>query len=130
MKGIKVEMFALCQGAHNMNGHLTIVNTMDEFTVSSFPVRISFGLAVKLYIRENVEGDKLLAITIVNKNNKQQKFPVIQTNLHIERRDRASHINIALNLQNVLFEAAGLYDIHLELEGKRFDDFAFEVIQK
>lgn len=73
---------------------------------------------------------RLLAITIVNKSNKQQKFPVIQTNLHIERRDRASHINIALNLQNVLFEAAGLYDIHLELEGKRFDDFAFEVIQK
>lgn len=130
MKEVKVEMFALCQGAHNMNGHLTIVNTMDEFTMSSLPARISFGLAVKLYIRENVEGDKSLVITVINKKDKSQKFPVIQTNLHIERMDKASHINIALNLQNVLFETAGLYDIHLELDGKRFDDFAFEVIQK
>jgi len=130
MKEVKVEMFALCQGAHNMNGHLTIVNTMDEFIVSSLPTRISFGLAVKLYIRENVEGDKPLTITILNKKDKQQKFPVIQTNLHIERMHKASHINIALNLQNVLFEAAGLYDIHMELDGERFDDFAFEVIQK
>lgn len=129
MKDIKVEMFALCQGAHNMNGHLTIVNTIDEFTVSSLPARISFGLAIKLYIRENVEGDKPLLITIVNKKDKLQKFPTIQTNLHIERMDKASHINIALNLQNVLFEEAGLYDIHMELDGNRFDDFAFEVIQ-
>lgn len=130
MKEVKVEMFALCQGAHNMNGHLTIVNTIDEFTVFSLPARISFGLAIKLYIRENVEGDKPLLITIVNKENKEQKFPVIQTNLHIERMNKASHINIAINLQNVLFETIGLYDIHMELEGKRLDDFAFEVIQK
>lgn len=130
MKEVKVEMFALCQGAHNMNGHLTIVNTIDELIVSSLPARISFGVAIKLYIRENVEGNKPLVITIVNKKNKQQKFPVIQTNLHIERMDKASHINIAINLQNVLFETTGLYDIHMELEGNRFDDFAFEVIQK
>lgn len=128
MKDFKVEMFALCQGAHNLDGHLTIVNTMDEFYVPSLPLRITFGLAVKLYIQSHVEGDKSLSISIIDKTTGNNILPSITTNLHIERLDKASHINIALNLQNVLFEKEGLYDIHLELDGTRLDDFAFEVI--
>lgn len=129
-KDIKVEMFALCQGAHTLDGHLTIVNTMDDFYVPSVPERITFGLAIKLYIRACVEGDKLLSISIVDKTNRDHTLPVVKTNFHIERTDRASHLNIALNLHNVLFEKYGTYDIHLELDGNRLDDFAFEVIQK
>ncbi len=130
MKDIKVEMFALCQGAHNLDGHLTIVNTMDEFFVSSLPIRITFGLAIKLYIQAFVEGDKLLSITIIDKSKDKSILPAITTNLHIDRLEKASHINIALNLQNVLFEKEGIYDIHLELDGIRLDDFAFEIINK
>lgn len=130
MKDIKVEMFALCQGAHNLDGHLTIVNTMDDFYVSSLPVRITFGLAIKLYIKAGVEGDKKMSISIVDKSSGDKILPVVNTNLHIERLNKASHINIALNLQNVLFEKEGVYDIHLELDGNRLDDFAFEIIRK
>ena len=130
MKDIKVEMFALCQGAHNWNGHLTIVNTMDEFRVPLFPVRITFGLAIKLYIKANVEGDKLLKISLIDKIDKTHILHDIPTNLHINKMEKASHINIALNLQNVLFEKAGTYDIHLELDNERLDDFAFEVVQQ
>lgn len=130
MKEIKVELFALCQGAHNYEGHLTIVNTQDEFIVPLFPVRLSFGLAIKLYINANVSGDKILKIFIINKNNQIKIHPIIPINLHIEKMDKASHINIAINLQNVLFEEPGLYDIHMELDDKRLDDFAFEVIIK
>ena len=130
MKDIKVEMFALCQGAHTLDGHLTIVNTMDDFYVSSLPIRITFGLAIKLYVQALVEGHKSLNISFVDKTNEKQILPVIKTNLHIERLDRASHINIALNLQNVLFEKDGTYDVHLELDSERLDDFAFNVIQK
>lgn len=113
-----------------MDGHLTIVNTMDDFVVPSVPIRITFGLAIKLYIKAFVEGDKLLNISIIDKSDQNHTLPVIKTNLHIEQLDRASHINIALNLQNVLFEKDGTYDIHLELDGKRLDDFAFNVILK
>lgn len=123
-------MFALCQGAHNMDGHLTIVNTMDDFYPPELPVRVTFGLAIKLYIHAFVEGDKSLSISIIEKSTGESILPAITTNLHIERLDKASHINIALNLQNVLFEKEGLYDIHLELDGKRLDDFAFEIICK
>lgn len=130
MKDYKVELFTLCQGAYNMEGHLTIVNTIDEFVVPQLPVRLSFGLALKLYIRPNVEGEKHLLISIINKKNDTNlKFPQIPFNLQIEKKETASHINIALNLQNVLFETSGVYDVHLEIDGKRFDDFAFEIIQ-
>ncbi len=130
MKDIKVELFALCQGAHNLDGHLSIVNTMDEFHVQKFPVRISFGVAIKLYIQANVEGDRLLSITIVDKATGKNILPPIESNLLIERLTKASHVNIALNLQNVLFEKSGFYDLHLELNGERLDDFAFEVTEK
>ncbi len=130
MKEIKVEMFALCQGAHNLDGHLTIVNTMDDFYVTGLPVRITFGVAIKLYIQAGVEGEKLLNISIIEKSTGENILPPISTNLRIERLDKASHINIALNLQNVLYERFGTYDVHLELDGGRLDDFAFEIIKK
>ena len=130
MKEIKVELFTLCQGAHNMNGNLTIVNTIDNIIVPSFPTRITFGLALKLYIQPEVEGNKLLLVSIVDKYKTDLKFPGIPCNLHVDKMSKPSHINIALNLQNVLFERAGHYNVHLEINGERLDDFEFEVIQK
>ena len=56
--------------------------------------------------------------------------PPIPASLHVESLDKASHIAIALNLQNVLFEKPGAYDVHLELDGKRLDNYAFEIEQQ
>lgn len=125
---MKVELYALCQGAYNNNGQLTIVNTVDNFGVPSFPARISFGLALKLYIRPEEEGDKTLAISILNEKG-TSIIPPFPTNLHIERLNKASHLALALNLQNVLFEDPGEYIVHLELDGQRLDNFAFEIRQ-
>lgn len=128
-KDIKIELFALCQGAHNWDGHLTIVNTLDEFIVHSLPARVTFGLAIKLFIYPNVSGDKKLKLSIIQKSSGKKILDDIPIDLHIESSDKPSHINIALNLQNVLFEESGAFDIHLELDDKRLDDFAFEVIK-
>ena len=125
---MKVELYALCQGAFNNKGQLTIVNTIDNFGVSSFPARISFGLAMKFYILPNEEGEKTLSISIQNMEGKSI-IPPIPTKLLIQRLDKASHLALALNLQNVLFEASGQYVVHLELDGSRLDNFAFEVNQ-
>lgn len=125
---MKVELFALCQGAFNNNGQLTIVNTFDNFGIEAFPARISFGLALKFYILPYEEGDKTLSISILNEQ-KESIIPAIPTNLHIERFEKASHMGLAINLQNVLFEKPGEYNVHLELNGTRLDDFAFEIIQ-
>lgn len=125
---MKVELYALCQGAYNNNGQLTIVNTVDNFGVSAFPARISFGLALKFYILPEEEGEKTLSISILNREGKSI-IPPIPTKLYIERFEKASHVALALNLQNVLFETPGLYIVHIELDGSRLDNFAFEVKQ-
>lgn len=129
MKDLKVDLFSLCQGAHELGGHITIVNTIDEFNVRFLPVRISFGLALKIYIKPHTEGEYHLQISIINHEDGKEIFPPIPSILKIEKKEKASHINIAINLQNVLFEKEGTYDIHLELDGKRFDNFAFDVIK-
>ena len=126
---MKVELYALCQGAFNSNGQLTIVNTIDNFVVPSFPARVSFGLALKLYILPKEEGEKTLTISILDKEN-NSIIPPIPASLHVDSYDKASHIAIALNLQNVLFEKPGAYDVHLELDGKRLDNYAFEIEQQ
>ena len=126
---MKVELYALCQGAFNSNGQLTIVNTIDNFVVPTFPARVSFGLALKLYILPEEEGEKTLTISILDKENKSIITP-IAANLHVERLGKSSHIAIALNLQNVLFEKPGAYDVHLELDSERLDNFAFEIEQR
>lgn len=126
---MKVELYALCQGAFNSNGQLTIVNTIDNFVVPTFPARVSFGLALKLYILPEEEGEKTLTISILDKGNKSIITPIVAS-LHVERLGKASHIAIALNLQNVLFEKPGSYDVHLELDGNRLDNYAFEIEQR
>lgn len=125
---MKLELFALCQGAFNNNGQLTIVSTLDSFKVRSFPARISFGLALKFYIRPDEYGERLMSISILNDKG-ISIIPPIPAKFQIERLAKASHIALAINLQNVLFEAPGEYCVHLELDGSRFDHFAFEVIE-
>lgn len=125
---MKVELYALCQGAHNNNGQLTIVNMIDIFEAPSFPARVSFGLALKFYILPEEEGDKTLSISILDKEGKSI-IPPIPARLHLDRYENASHIALALNLQNVLFEKPGQYDVHLELDGTRLNNYAFEIKQ-
>ena len=127
---MKVELFALCQGAFNNNGQLTIVNTVDNFSVSNLPTRLSFGLALKFYLEPHEEsGDKMLEISVVRKKDKQICVPPMQIPVQISDMEKASHISIAMNLQNVLFEKEDTYDVHMVLNGNRLDDFAFEVLK-
>lgn len=129
MKKIKVELFTICQGVHDLYGHLTIVNTIDNFVVKNLPKRLSFGIALKLYIRPQTEGEHHLKISIIHHTDGKEIVAPIPSILKIEKKDKASHINMALNLQNVIFETEGTYDIHLELDGEKLDNFAFDVIK-
>lgn len=123
---MKVELYALCQGAFAKDGQLTIVNTIDNFGVSSLPARVSFGLALKFYVLPEEEGDKTLAISIVRKRDGSELLS-IPVQFQIERTEKASHLALSINLQNVLFEEEGAYDTHLELDGERLDNYVFDI---
>ena len=127
IKPIKVDLFAICEGAYNHAGHLTFVSTHDDFIVPNLPKRLSFGLAFKFYIQPEVEGMRHLTITIQDDQHVDIIEPCISANLDIAKMDHPSHIAMAINLQNVLFTKFGRYDVHLEIDGNRLDNFAFEV---
>ena len=124
---IKVDLFAICEGAYNHSGHLTIVSTHDDFIVSAVPTRVSFGLAFKFFIKPDVEGTKKLTISIQDDQGADVIEPCISANLEIVKMNHPSHIAMAINLQNVLFTKFGQYDVHLEIDGVKLDNFAFEV---
>ena len=126
-KPIKVELFGLCEGAFDHNGHLTIVNTHDDFVLKSLPARVSFGLAFKFYIQPQVEGEKILTIAILDSDGADVISPRLSAKFQLSKYEYASHIAMAINLQNVLFTKSGKYDVHLEIDGHKLDNFAFEV---
>ena len=53
--------------------------------------------------------------------------PRISAKFKLTKQDNASHIAMAINLQNVLFTKVGKYDVHLEIDNEKLDNFAFEV---
>ncbi len=128
-KPIKVELFALCEGAFNHAGNLTIVNTIDDFIVKNLPDRISFGLAFKFFVQPHVQGEKELSVSIKDSAGNDIIAPIIKARMCIADSEKESHIALAINMQNVLFFNAGKHYVHLGIDGERFDDFSFEVIK-
>lgn len=126
-KPIKVELFALCEGAFDNEGHLTIVNTHDHFLLRELPGCVSFGLAFKFYIQPQIEGDKTLTIAIIDADGHDVISPKLSAKFKLSKQNNASHIAMAINLQNVLFTKVGKYDVHLEIDNEKLDNFAFEV---
>lgn len=124
---MKVELFTICNGAFNSNGHLTIVNTCDRLSVPSLPYRVSFGIALKFYAVPGEAVQKELSVSVLDPENNKVFEPEFVTPIGINGGALANHFAVALNLQNVLFTKPGTHNVHLQLDGERFDDFAFEV---
>lgn len=129
VKPIKVELFALCEGAFNNAGHLTIVHTIDNFVAKKIPARFTFGLAFKFFVQPEVEGEKELSVAIKDSEGQDVIAPIVKARMCIAKSDKESHIALAVNMQNVLFLSEGKHCVHLEIDGERFDDFSFEVIK-
>lgn len=124
---MKVELFTICEGAFNHRGHLTIINTKDRLSASALPCRISFGIALKFYADPGEVVHKKLAVSVLAPDRSKVFDPEFTTPVDIEGTELASHFAVAINLQNVLFAKFGTHNVHLELDGERFDDFSFEV---
>ena len=130
IKPIKVELFALCDGAFNNAGRLTIVNTMDDLVSKTFPARFTFGLAFKFFVQPEVEGEKELSIAIEDEDGNNIIAPIIKARMCLAKSEKESHIVLAINMQNVLFFKEGKHFVRLQIDGERFDDFSFEVIKQ
>ena len=123
---MKTDIFALCEGAFNKNGSLTLVNTFDNIDASKLPWRTTVGLALKLSVTSEDAGDKKMIIQFKDENG-VEILPSIPINLKILDKED-SHLVIALNLQNIVFTNAGHFCVTVLIDEKEYDTLPFNVI--
>ena len=124
---MKLELFAICEGAYNHNGQLTIVNTLDCIEAPEFPCRVSFGVAIKLGLQGVGAGHSEMTISMVNSSGEKVFDPVFSTPLEIAENNPADCMAMAVNFQNVLFTKAGDYHVRLEINGDKIGEHTLRV---
>lgn len=124
-----VELFALCDGAYNYNGKLTIVGTLSDIEVSSFPTKVNMGIAIKIKLEpEETIGDNL---AVWFYDSEDSKLPA-DVNFALEAKSikRVSYISVAANVQGLPVEKDGGYKAKLTADGKIWAEYTFTVEQK
>lgn len=105
---MKLGLLALCEGAFNHNGHLTIVNTLDFFNVQDFPYKVSqLGLAVKIHLTPEDAGEhqfKILCQDPLQKNIVEIETPKLNNDIQED-----GVFCITTNLNGFLFAQPGDY---------------------
>lgn len=123
---MKTDIFTLCEGAFNKNGSLTLVNIFDNIDALKFPWTTSFGLALKLSVTPEDGGDKKMVIQFKDEAG-TEILPGIPINLKITDTED-SHLAIALNLQNIVFQKAGKYCVAVSIDEELYYTLPFNVI--
>lgn len=123
---MKLELFAICEGAFNNNGRLTIVNTYDYVNVAEFPVKLSIGVAIKLRFSKEEYGEKTFVLNIVNRE-KNQTFAKMEAKTIVPQANEEVILNLASNVQNFAFQEPGMYDFNLTYEGNEIGSTSIHI---
>lgn len=126
---MKVELLALCDGAFNYNGKLTIVGALSDYNASTVPTKINIGLALKIRLdaNENIEG----GLKIVFYNPDETVIPVdINVDLTTKTTPEMSYISLAADIQGVPITQYGCHHVKVYLMDECLSDYSFKVIEK
>lgn len=124
-----VELFALCDGAYNYNGKLTIVGTLSDMEVASFPTKINIGIAIKIKLDPGETIGDDLAIRFYD--SEESKLPAdVNVVLDVRPMKGVSYISVAANVQGLPVEKNGGYKAKLIADEKIEAEYTFKVEQK
>lgn len=113
---MKLDIFAICEGAFNSNSRLTVVNVYDYINVVSFPVKVSLGVAIKITFRPDEAGDKNILLSIINRE-KNQEIAKMEAQTKVPHDKDDVILNLASNVQGFSFPEPGKYDFKMYLDG-------------
>jgi len=113
---MKVELFTLCDGAYNYNGKLTIVGTVDTFTVSSLPKPINFGIAIRILLDPKDEGLHNLRISFRNPDGTVHPGE-LNVNFEAKQASESYHISLAAKVTELPFQSEGVHKAIVSLDG-------------
>lgn len=114
---MKVELFTLCDGAYNYNGKLTIVGTMDTFTVSALPASVGFGIAIKVLLLPEDAGSHVLKVSFVNPDGSNHPGE-LNVNFDAKPSVEPFHISLAANINGLPFHQDGIHKVIVSLDDK------------
>lgn len=112
---MKVELFTLCDGAYNYNGKLTIVGTMDTFTVNSLPVSVGFGIAIRVLLLPEDEGSHILKVSFINPDGSNHPGE-LNVNFDAKSSVEPFHISLAANVNGLPFHQEGVHKVVISLD--------------
>ena len=114
---MEIDIFALCDGAYNYNGKLTLVGTYDQIVLNSVPQSFRSSLAVKIkFLPEDISEDSVLTVCYLDKQDTligDYKINIPKPPADAQHLSAALAINKDLNLSDV-----GVLKIQLVLNKK------------
>ncbi|MDO4947357.1 MAG: hypothetical protein Q4E52_07240 [Fibrobacter sp.] len=123
---MKLELFALCDGAFNYNGKLTIVGATDGYNVPDLPCCIDLNFAIKIYVEAHDRINKLLRIKIKDPEGKPLPATV-DCKIDLEQNKEDSHISLAVKMQGIPFVKIGSYTVEILLDDDEIGNYKFFV---
>lgn len=123
---MKEELFALCDGAYNYDGKMTIVATRDGFNVPSLPFDVNFSIALKLNVQPGESGQHVMSLRIIDPVGNELPA-VMNINLDIKEKDVESHVVFAANLNGVPFKLEGTYKILVLIDEETIGNHSFYI---
>ena len=113
---MEIELFALCDGAFNYGGKLTVVGTYDQLNVSMVPQQIKLSVAVKLNVSpgEASVGSKI-RLSVKDPNGNPVSPIVTNSILQLPPNADIIHLAMALNM-NLNITMEGMHRIDLILD--------------
>ena len=123
---MKLNLFTLCEGAFNHNGHLTIVNTIDFINCEELPYRVAqFGVAAKIYFDAAESGEHLLKL--ICKNVMGEETVMIETPIVVAQAVENTLLCVSANLSNFQFSANGIHLFRLLVDDVAMGELILKV---
>lgn len=121
---MKLTLFTISEGAYNKGGSLTIVNTFDNVSVSSFPAKVPIAFAIKLSTTPEDGGDRKITI-VIRHIEKERELSRIESNLKVPNTN--GNFVFAANINGFAFPEAGSYSFSLLFDDTYVTDLKISV---
>lgn len=112
---MKLNLFAICEGAFNHNGHLTIVNTKDFINTEKFPYRADqLGLALRLEFDASETGEHPFELGYVDPVGTYTTMG--KSSIKVEQAKQNTLFCLAANLSGFIFTHPGIYKFVVKVD--------------
>ena len=123
---MKLKLFSICEGAFNNQGRLTIVNTYDMISASSFPLKMALGIAMTMAFSKDDGGKHMIVLHITNMKN-EAEIAKMESEVTIPQDDNGGFLNFVSNVNGFVFPEAGDYNFDLTVDGTSIGGYVMKV---